>query len=314
MTPLANDRAVVQRKPFAGGHREFIDALLAGTIHAERLVGTPGVLEYDDPEEPDVVAVGGIYQTMSAVNPGAAVVAGGLGYGIWLRIAEGRVLVGTATTSGVESGAATATPAGSVSAPTFTGGVASTSLVSAGTPTGTCSAPTFVGAPLTAHSHSPGTLATSAHSGAAVADHPSHTHGYTQVPNHVHVQRAQGGTTASTTGTHLMTSAATGGALRSSAASTLDPTGGVGVASTQGTTLTHSVTQPAAHTVSGVTSADSAGTPAGSCSAPTFVGTALGTHQHSLTPTGTCSAPVFVGSPLPLQPLSLSCFTWVRTG
>ena len=137
---------MVQRKPFAGGHREFIDALLSGAIRAERLTGTPGTLEYDDPEEPDVVAVGGIYQTMSAVNPGAAVVAGGLGYGIWLRIADGRVLIGTTTTANVESGAATATPTGTVSAPTFTGTSANTSLVSAGTPTGPCSAPPFVGA------------------------------------------------------------------------------------------------------------------------------------------------------------------------
>ena len=82
--------------------------------------------------------------------------------------------------------------------------------------------------------------------GAAVADHASHTHTYTQVPNHVHVERAQGGTTASTTGTHLMTSTATGGSLRSSAASTLDPTGGVATGTTNGPSavLTHSVTQP----------------------------------------------------------------------
>jgi len=94
------------------------------------------------------------------------------------------------------------------------------------------------------------TKAISAHSGTAVDAHASHTHNYTEVPNHVHTQRAQGGTTANNAGTHLMTSTATGGSLRSSAQSTLDPTGGVATAVTQGpnSTLTHSVTQPDSHT------------------------------------------------------------------
>jgi microcystin-dependent protein len=40
----------------------------------------------------------------------------------------------------------------------------------------------------------------------------------------------------------------------------------------------------------------SAGTPAGTVTAPTFTGSALGTHQHTLTPTGTNSAPAFTGA------------------
>jgi hypothetical protein len=73
------------------------------------------------------------------------------------------------------------------------------------------------------------------------AAHPSHTHNYTQVPNHVHVQRAQGGTSANTSGTHLMTSSATGGSLRDSGQSTQNPTGGVATATTEGpsASLTH---------------------------------------------------------------------------
>lgn len=90
-----------------------------------------------------------------------------------------------------------------------------------------------------------------AHIGNAVADHAAHTHTYTQVPNHVHVERLQGGTTGTTTGTHLMGSAATGGSLRSSAQSTLDPTGGVATGTTAGpsATLAHAVTPPNDHAV-----------------------------------------------------------------
>lgn len=68
----------------------------------------------------------------------------------------------------------------------------------------------------------------------AHADHASHTHTYTQVPNHVHVERLQGGTTGSTSGTHIMASTATGGSLRSAGQSTLDPTGGVATGTTNG--------------------------------------------------------------------------------
>jgi hypothetical protein len=147
-------------------------------------------------------------------------------------------------------------------------------------------------------------LVPSAHSGTAVAQHNAHSHSYTQVPNHVHVERAQGGTTASTTGTHLMTSTATGGSLRSSAQSTLDPTGGVATANTDtgpgvqthnvtqpsahtmsgstgnpSATLSHAVTQPSDHTMSGSSQAVSGGTPAGTVSQPTFTGDATSVVQ-----------------------------------
>lgn len=265
--------------------------------------------------------VGSIFLSAVATSPATL-----LGFGTWSAIGAGRFLLGAdgshalGTTGGSDTPAGTVstptftgqsaqstssnsagTPAGSVDAPVFTGTPSqNTSLVSAGTPAGSNSAPSFTGSPLGAHSHGPGTLAPSAHAGTAVQDHASHTHTYTQVPNHVHVERAQGGTTASTTGTHLMTSTATGGSLRSSAASTLDPTGASNPATTNGpgATMTHAVTQPSAHTMSGSSSSDSAGTPAGSVSAPTFTGSPLGTHQHTLTPAGTNSAPGFTGSPL----------------
>jgi hypothetical protein len=94
---------------------------------------------------------------------------------------------------------------------------------------GSCSAPAFTGAAL-----------------------PSHTHTYTQVPNHVHVETLQGGTAASTTGTHIMASAAVGGTLRNAATSTANPTGGVATATTAGPSATL--------------------TPAGTVSAPAFTG------------------------------------------
>lgn len=74
----------------------------------------------------------------------------------------------------------------------------------------------------------------SAHAGATVGNH-------TDVLNHVHVEQLQGGTTGTTTGTHLMGSASTGGSLRSAGQSTLNPTTG-GVAA-----QVHTVGQASAH-------------------------------------------------------------------
>lgn len=43
----------------------------------------------------------------------------------------------------------------------------------------------------------------------------THTLSVAELPSHTHVGQAQGGTTAATTGTHVMTTTATGGSLRS---------------------------------------------------------------------------------------------------
>lgn len=94
------------------------------------------------------------------------------------------------------------------------------------------------------------TKSISAHSGTAVADHASHTHTYTDVPNHTHPHNIQGGTTGATTGTNVMASTATGGSARAMAIATSNNTGGVATGTTAGpgATLTHAVTQPSAHT------------------------------------------------------------------
>jgi hypothetical protein len=262
--------------------------------------------------------VGSVFTSVVSTNPATL-----LGFGTWSSFAAGRVLIG------IDSGDTAFDVAEE------TGGALSQ------TPSGTVSQPTFTGSALGTHSHSPGTLATSAHSGTAVADHPAHTHGYTEVLNHTHpvndsghthiqnshnhtqdahthvqnshthTEQCQGGTTASTTGTHIMTSAATGGSLRSAGSSTVaatavnqnatatnqvatavnqsattgvttaNPAGGVASGTTGGpsATLTHSVTQPADHTLSGATQAVSAGTPAGTVSQPNFSGASMSVVQ-----------------------------------
>lgn len=96
------------------------------------------------------------------------------------------------------------------------------------------------------------TKAISAHAGTAVADHASHTHQYTDVPNHVHVQQQPGAATGNfASGTRDTSSCGTGGTPSAfdDALSTKNPTGGVATGTTQGpsATLTHSVTQPSAH-------------------------------------------------------------------
>jgi hypothetical protein len=88
----------------------------------------------------------------------------------------------------------------------------------------------------------------SAHAATAVADHASHTHTYTEVPNHVHPYCSQTATTGGATSYEH-------GTLDTSSAETEctevtnNPSGGVATGTTAGpsATLTHSVTQPSDH-------------------------------------------------------------------
>lgn len=57
----------------------------------------------------------------------------------------------------------------------------------------------------------------------------------------------------------------------------------------------------------------SAGTPAGTNSAPVFTGSALGTHAHTLTPAGTVAAPVFTGSATSVVQPYIVVRMWKRT-
>lgn len=93
------------------------------------------------------------------------------------------------------------------------------------------------------------TKALSAHAGTAVADHDSHTHTYTQVPNHVHgvttLLRSATSGTASTKVALTLDATSTGDVL----AKTDNPDGGVAQGTTAGPSaaLAHSVTQPSNH-------------------------------------------------------------------
>lgn len=101
------------------------------------------------------------------------------------------------------------------------------------------------------------------------AGEAAHTHGYSTVIAHTHTLQAQGSTTAATTGTHLMTSTATGGSSRTQASpeaanSTGSASGTTAAGSSHTHTMSgaavdahsahngaavsaHSVTQPSAH-------------------------------------------------------------------
>lgn len=139
------------------------------------------------------------------------------------------------------------------------------------TPTGDVSQPTFTGDALNSHQHGIGTYLPNAHSGSAVANHASHTHTYTQVPNHVHVQNMPSGFTGGSAyfATDTSVNGSTGSYL-----STANPTSGVATGTTNGpdATLTHSVTQPSDHTMAGSSESVSAGTPSGTINTPTFTG------------------------------------------
>jgi hypothetical protein len=162
--------------------------------------------------------VGSVFISVVSTNPGTL-----LGYGTWSSFGAGRVLVG------LDSGD---TDFDTVEE---TGGAK--------------------------------TKAISAHSGTAVADHSSHTHTYTEVVNHTHAititdpGHTHTQTTSATDGATTRADSSSGGttynnvaninsATTGITASSANPAGGVATGTTAGpsATLTHSVTQPSAHT------------------------------------------------------------------
>lgn len=88
-----------------------------------------------------------------------------------------------------------------------------------------------------------------AHAGAAVADHASHTHTYTQVPNHVHPYASQTATTGAAS-SYEHGAIDTSSAATEASITTNTNTGGVATGTTAGpsATLSHVVTQPSNHT------------------------------------------------------------------
>lgn len=221
--------------------------------------------------------VGSIYLSAVSTNPADL-----LGIGTWVAVGAGRVLVGvdpndTDFNAVLKTGGAkTVASAGSNSAPAFTGNQVSTSSVSAGTPTGTISAPTFTG---------------SAHTLAGTIAWPG------SVPTHSGITiNAVTTTSGSFKGTNTGGFSAIGGAAPGSS---FTPT-----INSQGT-----IAWPAAvPTYSGESY-----TPAGTVSAPTFTGSALSAHSHTVTPTGTVAAPTFTGSATSVVQPYLCVYMWQRT-
>ncbi len=213
--------------------------------------------------------IGSVFMNVLSTNPNTL-----LGFGTWAAFGAGRVLIGVDAgdpdfdTAEEAGGAKTVASAGTVSQPTFTGDALST------------------------HSHGTGTLATSAHSGTAVADHAAHTHSVTSnvavgdhaAHTHTFTQSSNATTpdlvTANTAAQGVAASGTTG---NPNATLTHSVTNNAVTSGNPSATLTHSVTQPSAHTLSGNTAAVTAGTPAGTVSQPTFTGSATSVVQPYIT-------------------------------
>lgn len=197
-------------------------------------------------------------------------------------------------------------------AQTFTGSSATTSSVSGGTPSGTngsvtgpaqviswpVGVPAFTGAsgtvPAETFTGNAGTVPAETFTGTPFSSVINHTHTITVT------SLVQGGTTAATTGTHIMTSVATGGSARapvsgdSFTATSANPSGGVSSITPGGTNGTVSFTPAGTNATVSFTPSGTVAWPAGvptnatsTIPGETFTGSALSGHTHTLTATGT---------------------------
>jgi len=171
------------------------------------------------------------------------------------------------------------------------------------TPSGTVSQPTFAGSALGTHSHGVGTyaaVAASAGTPSGTCTAPTFTG--SALGTHAHELPIQ--LVSGTSGRHL--------------ASTVFGTGTSRAAQGQWTKTANTTSAAVA-----LSQAITAGTPAGTCTAPTFTGSSLGTHGHSCsgssesvsagTPAGTVSTPSFTGAEQTNLPPYLVVHMWERT-
>ena len=186
----------------------------------------------------------------------------------------------------------------------FTGSSVTSGGTSAGTPAGTNTlgayTPGVISWPVNVPTNGSGAYTPGAISWPAGVPTFSGTP-FSSVINHTHTVtvtwNVQGGTTAATTGTHVMTSTATGGSARVPttgdvvSATTANPAGGVASITPAGTVAwpagvptigAGTFTQP---TISWPANPPTIG--AGTFTQPTFTGTAMGTHTHTVTAAGT---------------------------
>ena len=233
--------------------------------------------------EAELIPVGGIHISLVSSDPGAAVIAGGFGYGVWARVGKGRVLVGVDEADGdfdspeLELGEKIVTPGGSVSQPTFAGDSFSQ---------------------VVNHTHS-----------VSVTDpghgHAQNSHNHTQ-DAHTHTQnsfapRILNSGTAGTVGVQGASAASNASASNSATTATnqnATATNQAATATNQNATATNQAATATNQTNTTGVSATTAN-PAGGVS--------------SITPAGTVSQPTFTGaSHSTLQP-SLTVYMWART-
>lgn len=222
---------------YAGGSNFYVDRGVMGTDNVAHAAGSAvGRVDVVTPSNGTSSGSGSPFPVgslfLSAVTTDPATL---LGYGTWQQVAKGMMIVGQL--QGDPSFGSIGNLAGSWShGHTVTQPDAHAALSHTGTAVG---------------DHA--TVSHSAHTGAAVADHTvtqpnAHSNHVVTQPAahadniaHTHGLNVQGGTTAATTGTHIMTSTAVGGSARAITS------GDAGLSSGTGASLTHSATAVDAH-------------------------------------------------------------------
>ena len=297
--------------------KKYLPAILAwAVIPVALLFGASNYNQLIDPAYTDCPSEGGTFVTSYGITMRCGVTStGSIPSGSILLVdagtcptgfsevagLNGKTLFGTVTANadvGATGGADNITPAGTNSAPGFTGDAVASNGVSAGTPAGTNSTSSVtplgtVAAPAISWPAGVPTFA-----GAAFSNVINHTHAVNVTdPGHTHLTQryptATGGSSGFTIDTSMsgtladntlpVKANATGVTATSS-----NPGGGVASITPAGT-IAWPVGVPT-NTVPAFTGSSS------TVSAQTFTGSALGTHSHNTTATGIVAAPSFTGS------------------